>query len=506
MKFNLRLIFTALTFCLLLGSAVQAQTASFTYQGKLTDNTLAATGTYQIQFSLFDAASGGSQIGATQTNAAVTVSNGVFTVSLNFGAAAFDGTDRFLQISIFSTATNAFVDLTPRQQITSAPYAVRALNAGLADNATNTANLGNVPAGNFVQTNDSRLSDNRNPTAGSGDYIQNRVTQQPTSNFNISGNGTAGGTLSANVVRTATEYRIGGNRVLSVAGNGNIFAGNFAGVFNTTGNDNSFFGESAGQSNIIGGSNSIFGSNAGRDTLGDDNSFFGARAGNFTTTGDDNSFFGQSAGINTSTGGNNTFVGSSSGITNTTGSRNTVIGAFANVVGNNLSHATAIGADTVVSASNTIALGRSNGLDTVRIPGLLRVTTFGAAGNANLCRNADDQISFCSSSLRYKTNIAPFNPGLSLVNLLRPITFDWKEGGMHDLGLGAEDVAAIEPLLVTYNTKGEVEGVKYDRIGVVLLNAVREQQAQIQKQQAQIEMLKQLVCQTNAQAEVCKEK
>lgn len=32
------------------------------------------------------------------------------------------------------------------------------------------------------------------------------------------------------------------------------------------------------------------------------------------------------------------------------------------------------------------------------------------------------------------------------------------------LGLGAENVAAIDPLLVTYNSKGEVEGVKYDRI------------------------------------------
>ncbi len=76
---------------------------------------------------------------------------------------------------------------------------------------------------------------------------------------------------------------------------------------------------------------------------------------------------------------------------------------------------------------------------------------------------------------------------------------------MHDLGLGAEDVAAIEPLLVIYDKDGQIEGVKYDRIGVVLLNAVKEQQAQIQKQQVQIEMLKQLVCQTNAQAAVCTE-
>ncbi len=81
------------------------------------------------------------------------------------------------------------------------------------------------------------------------------------------------------------------------------------------------------------------------------------------------------------------------------------------------------------------------------------------------------------------------------------------------MGLGAEAVAAIEPLLVTYNAAGEVEGVKYDRIGVVLLNAVKEQQThieaqqkQINEQQALIENLRLLVCRHNAQAAVCKEK
>ncbi len=116
-----------------------------------------------------------------------------------------------------------------------------------------------------------------------------------------------------------------------------------------------------------------------------------------------------------------------------------------------------------------------------------------------------------------KPNIAPFSLGLQLVNRLRPITFDWKADGMHDLGLGAEEVAAVEPLLVTYNKAGQVEGVKYDRVGVVLLNAVKERQAQIEGQQAQIEGqrkqlteqqrlingLRQLVCAQNPTAEVC---
>ena len=73
---------------------------------------------------------------------------------------------------------------------------------------------------------------------------------------------------------------------------------------------------------------------------------------------------------------------------------------------------------------------------------------------------------------------------------------------MHDLGLGAEDVAAIEPLLVTYNRSGQVEGVKYDRLGVVLINAVKEQQKQIESQQNQIDEQKQLIREMGAQLEV----
>jgi hypothetical protein len=68
---------------------------------------------------------------------------------------------------------------------------------------------------------------------------------------------------------------------------------------------------------------------------------------------------------------------------------------------------------------------------------------------------------------------------------------------MKDVGFGAEDIAAVEPLLVTYNEKGEIEGVKYDRIVTVLVNAVKEQQAQI-------DALKKLLCGQNPDAEVCK--
>jgi hypothetical protein len=157
---------------------------------------------------------------------------------------------------------------------------------------------------------------------------------------------------------------------------------------------------------------------------------------------------------------------------------------------------------------------------TLNVSGIISATSLGNAGTTTLCRNTSNQISLCSSSLRYKTNIAPFSSGLNLVTRLEPITFNWKADNKTDFGLGAEDVAKIEPLLVTYNEKGETEGVKYDRLGVVLINAVKEQQQQIEqqqkelkeqkelikKQQAEIEALKILVCSNNQTAEICKPK
>ncbi|MBC7929327.1 MAG: tail fiber domain-containing protein [Rubrivivax sp.] len=95
-------------------------------------------------------------------------------------------------------------------------------------------------------------------------------------------------------------------------------------------------------------------------------------------------------------------------------------------------------------------------------------------------------LAHCGSSIRYKTDVRGFAPGLDLVSRLRPVNFRWKKGGMADFGLIAEEVERVEPLLVTRNDKGEVEGVKYDRIGVLLLNAVQEQQTQIKAQEQQL--------------------
>src|ERR1043165_383677 len=84
----------------LLAPAALAQTTSFTYQGRLTDGGGPATGAYDLQFKLFDALTGGVQVGATATLEDVAVSAGSFTATLDFGAAAFPGANRWLEIGV----------------------------------------------------------------------------------------------------------------------------------------------------------------------------------------------------------------------------------------------------------------------------------------------------------------------------------------------------------------------------------------------------------------------
>src|SRR6478672_202274 len=162
-------LFLMLTIVLSAG-ALFGQTTGFNYQGRLTDGGIPANGNYDLQFALFDAADGSNQIGQTKIVSSVPVSAGIFTVTLDFGPSAFSGASRFLEISARPIGAAGFALLTPRQSITSTPYAVRSLNSAAADTATNAQQLAGVAASQYVKTDDSRLTDARDPKAGNSNY------------------------------------------------------------------------------------------------------------------------------------------------------------------------------------------------------------------------------------------------------------------------------------------------------------------------------------------------
>ncbi|MCP4362377.1 MAG: hypothetical protein GY796_30600 [Chloroflexi bacterium] len=118
----------------------QNSPTNFTYQGFLTDDSNPANGSYDLQFELYDADTGGNQVGNTKVFDTMPVSNGLFTANLDFGA-VFNGQALWLDIGVRpGGSSGAFTILSPRQPLTAVPYA-------LYSNHTPWSGLLNVPGG-----------------------------------------------------------------------------------------------------------------------------------------------------------------------------------------------------------------------------------------------------------------------------------------------------------------------------------------------------------------------
>ena len=129
-----------------------AQGTAFTYQGRLDDAGGPVTGLYDVAFTVYDAAGGGSIVAnAAVTNAAVPVTNGLFTLTLDFGAGVFDGNARWLELAVQPAGGTNFTTLAPRQALTATPYAqfaggaATAMTASSANAVAGMNILGQVP-------------------------------------------------------------------------------------------------------------------------------------------------------------------------------------------------------------------------------------------------------------------------------------------------------------------------------------------------------------------------
>lgn len=109
--------------------AAQPVGTAFTYQGRLSDRGVPANGQYDFTFTLYNAASAGTAVSSPVATNAVAVSNGLFTVSLDFGS-AFDGSALWLEIAVRTNGPGSFISLAPRPALTASPYALYALSAG----------------------------------------------------------------------------------------------------------------------------------------------------------------------------------------------------------------------------------------------------------------------------------------------------------------------------------------------------------------------------------------
>lgn len=138
---------------------VFGQGTAFTYQGRLNDSNAAANGIYDLTFTLFATNTGGTAIAGPVTNSATSVSNGLFATTIDFGSGVFTGTSNWLEIAAQTNGGSGFTTLTPRQQLTPAPYAIFAGAANGVNGLTvlqTTSGAPNIIGGasvNYVSSN-----------------------------------------------------------------------------------------------------------------------------------------------------------------------------------------------------------------------------------------------------------------------------------------------------------------------------------------------------------------
>jgi hypothetical protein len=327
----------------------------------------------------------------------------------------------------------------------------------------------------------------------------------------------------------------------------NSFFGSSAGSLNTSGGNNSFFGSYAGKKNTTGSNNTFVGGEAGSSiTESESNTFIGAGAAYHqwgVAIGNGNTLIGAgtdfTSGVHNATaigafafvsqsnsvalGSTFTSVGIGTGapqaqlhistfITTPGGSQatnggNILLGdagcgfgsggiGFLLSMSGCTNYALRGGGDTNTyinrPTGGTIIFREGNGSNQVEIRpgGTVGLGVLDGGGSVHLCRNGIAAISTCSSSLRYKTDVKTFGGGLQLISRLQPVSFNWKSTHQPDIGLIAEEVATVEPLLAFKNQNGEIEGVNYSQLTAVLINAVKEQQKQIDQLKRQLRQLR----------------
>jgi len=225
------ILLTTTFIILLLAISSWAQSTTFTYQGKLTDSSLPASGIYDFQFILVGGSPLG-QVGPTLVRPGTTVTNGVFTVQLDFSTGNNNplvlGNGVLLRIGVKRPADAGFTTLTPDEPITSAPYAMRSVAALSADSLSTECVLCVTDA--HIQS-----LDGGKVTGTVGSAL---VASTVTGVVSIANGGT-GSTAKNFVDLTSDQSNISGNKAfngaVSVTGGGGVFSGNGSGLTNLNG-------------------------------------------------------------------------------------------------------------------------------------------------------------------------------------------------------------------------------------------------------------------------------
>ena len=221
-------------------------------------------------------------------------------------------------------------------------------------------------------------------------------------------------------------------RALST-GSHNVIMGRDAGQLVNTGSYNVIIGVEAGEKHTTADYNTFVGYGAGKNavTSGAYNTAIGRDSGRDITTGTFFTGVGQRSAENLETGTKNTCIGNYTASTLTTGNYNVVVGSDANVSNSDADGRVVIGESVSGTANNAVHIGRAS---------------FHVRNDF-----ADDATWDHVSDKRMKTNIEDSTLGLSFINKLRPVIFNWKSPSEFPKEWDSYDAENTEPL--SNNTK-----------------------------------------------------
>ncbi len=275
----------------------------------------------------------------------------------------------------------------------------------------------------------------------------------------------------------------------NIDGSDNIYFGNSAGQYNTSGYGNIFLGVTAGNHNQTGSENIFFGTwSGGFNTSGSNNICIGRQTG-MQNNGSDNVYIGPMAGMYNTVGINNLFLGSLAGGTNSGGSGNVFLGYHAgyNETGSNKLYIANSEVDPPIIygdfSSKRVGIGTTTPGYTLDVYG----SVAGQGGFTSL------------SDKRFKKDIQPITGALSKVMALQGITFNWDRttnpqlnvDDKNHIGFSAQDIEKVLPQVVNTATDiMQTKSVAYGDVVPVLVEAIKEQQQQIESTRQENTMLK----------------
>ena len=277
-------------------------------------------------------------------------------------------------------------------------------------------------------------------------------------------------------------------------------------LINNNGTSNTAIGSSALTNNTGGSANTATGSAALlSNTGGSDNTATGVFALRGNTTGNFNTATGQNALLENTIGGDNTAIGYNALDANTTGNSNTAIGRGAlgsNTIGSN-NTAIGISAGDHITRDNNICIGNggfASDSNTIRIgtQGTQTATYIAGIREAPLVHGtavavgitADGQLGVRASSARFKEAIKPMDKASEAILALKPVSFRYKQEldpeRVPQFGLVAEQVAKVEPDLVTRDAEGKPYSVRYEEVNAMLLNEFLKEHKKVEKLEATV--------------------